>query len=77
MWLGVASQKQGKIDEAVKYYEKAAKDLPLDFRPYGLAGVMLAEKQRCTEAKKYLLNVFGRGGKTADIISAMQACGIQ
>ena len=76
LWLGVAYQKQGQTDSAVEYYEKASKDLPLDFRPYGLAGVMLAEEKRCTEAKKYLLNVFGRGGKTADIISAMQACGL-
>lgn len=77
LWLGIGYQQQGLVDKAVESYEKAAQDLPMDFRPYGLAGVMLAGEGRCDEAKTYLLNVFGRGGQTPDIVGAMEKCGLQ
>jgi tetratricopeptide (TPR) repeat protein len=77
LWLGIGYQQQGLVDKAIEFYDKAAKDLPMDFRPYGLAGVMLAGEGRCDEAKTYLLNVFGRGGQTPDIIEAMKKCGLQ
>ena len=60
LWLGIASERQGDIDEALRHYEQAAKDMPLDPRANAKAGMMLAEKGRCIEARPLLINVAGR-----------------
>ena len=60
LWLGIASERLGDVDGAMKHYEQAAKDMPLDPRANAKAGMMLAEKGRCAEAKPLLMNVAGR-----------------
>jgi hypothetical protein len=75
LWVGVSLEKQGKIDEAKKYYILANQDMPLDHRPNVLAGLMLANQDRCVEAKEFLLNVVKRIGATEPMIQqAIERC---
>ena len=55
LWLGIAAERLENIDEALRHYEQAAKDMPLDPRANAKAGMMLAEKGR-----PLLINVAGR-----------------
>ena len=75
LWVGISLEKQGNIDEAKKYYILANQDMPLDHRPNVLAGLMLANQDRCVEAKDFLLNVVKRIGTTEPMIQqAMERC---
>ena len=51
LWLGIAAERLGNVDQALRHYEQAAKDMPLDPRANAKAGMMLAEKGRCAEAR--------------------------
>ena len=75
LWLGIATERQGNIDDALRHYEQAAKDMPLDPRANAKAGMMLAEQGRCTEARPLLINVAGRlRGPDPSIQRAIQQC---
>lgn len=77
LWLAVGLQRQGKIDEAAKQYERARIALPSDIRPLYYAGVMLADAGRCTEAKGFLLNAAKRGARINPAIqTALAKCKI-
>ena len=62
LWLGVAHQRAGRIDEAVKHYDTATRTMAGDPRPWAMAGVMLWKAGRCPQARPYLINVARRGG---------------
>lgn len=62
LWLGVAHQRAGRIDEAVPHYDAATRSMAGDPRPWAMAGVMLWKAGRCPEARPYLINVARRGG---------------
>lgn len=62
LWLGVAHQRAGKVDEAVKHYDTATRTMAGDPRPWAMAGVMLWKAGRCPQARPYLINVARRGG---------------
>jgi len=62
LWLGVASQRAGRVDDAVGHYDTATRTMAGDPRPWAMAGVMLWKAGRCPEARPYLINVARRGG---------------
>ena len=77
LWLGFAWENQKDVDQAIKYYELASKQMPLDPRPNAMAGVLLAQEGRCDEARKFLLNVVKRqGSQDAKLRAALDSCEI-
>ena len=75
LWLGIAAERLGNVDQALRHYEQAAKDMPLDPRANAKAGMMLAEKGRCAEARPLLINVAGRMRRPDPSIQrAMEQC---
>jgi len=75
LWLGLAAEKAGDIDAAVRHYEAATRTMDGDLRPWGMAGVMLAKADRCREALPYLENVARRGGAAhPEVRSARERC---
>lgn len=78
LWMGTAAENLNQIDEAVKYYDRASSDMPVDPRPYARAGFMLAQADRCEEAKTYLVNLARRlGGVDPTLQEMMNKCGIR
>jgi arylsulfatase A-like enzyme/tetratricopeptide (TPR) repeat protein len=75
LWLGVAHERAGHIDEAKAAYELATRADPRDLRPWAMAGWMLYKADRCPEAWPFLVNVARRGG-SADpkVKEAVAAC---
>lgn len=75
LWLGVAHERAGHIDEAKVAYELATRADPRDLRPWAMAGWMLYKADRCPEAWPFLVNVARRGG-SADpkVKEAVAAC---
>ena len=75
LWLGLAAERAGDIDAAVRSYEAATRSMDGDLRPWGMAGVMLAKAGRCAEARPYLQNVSRRGGAGhPDVRAAVARC---
>ena len=61
LWKGVAYEKMGDVSRAVESYEQATQDLPKDLRAWARGGVLLAEHNRCKEARRFLSNAVLRG----------------
>jgi len=75
LWLGIASERLGKLEQALKHYEQARSDMPLDPRPTAKAALMLVEAKRCSEAMPLLVNVAKRlSGPEASIEKAIATC---
>ena len=78
LWTGIAAENLGLIEEAVQYYERASSDFACRSRPYARAGLMLANMNRCAEARKYLVNLAKRmGGVDPTLEDVMSKCGIR
>jgi arylsulfatase A-like enzyme/tetratricopeptide (TPR) repeat protein len=78
LWQGIAAQRIGNIDKATKYYQQAMKDMPSDLRAGAMAGMMLADLDRCDDARGFLINVAKRGAmEDRGIQSALQKCNIK
>jgi len=75
LWLGVAHERIGRIDDAVVHYRNATRSMPNDGRPWAMAGWMLYKADRCPEAWPFLVNVVKRGaGKDPKVAEATAAC---
>ena len=74
LWLGLAYERAGDIDLAVRHYEAATRTMDGDLRPWGLAGLMLARADRCAEALPFLVNVSKRGGGVTEVRDALARC---
>lgn len=75
LWLGVAHERSGDIDAAVKAYDTATRTMPGDARPWAMAGWMLYQADRCEEALPFLVNVARRGAANdPQIRQALSAC---
>jgi len=75
LWLGVAHERAGRIDEAAKHYRQATRSMPKDPRPWAMAGWMFYEAERCEEAWPFLVNVAKRGAaRDPKVAEAMRAC---
>ena len=61
LWKGIAYEKLGDVQRAVESYEQATQDLPKDLRAWARGGVLLAEQNRCEEARRFLSNAVLRG----------------
>jgi tetratricopeptide (TPR) repeat protein len=61
LWQGISYERLKQIDNAVSYYDQATQDMPQDLRAWARAGVLLAENNRCTEARRFLSNAILRG----------------
>jgi tetratricopeptide (TPR) repeat protein len=75
LWLGVAAEKQGRVDLALKYYDAASRRLVGDVRPWLRAGLLLQEAGRCEEAMPWLVNASKRGaGRDPGLAAAVAQC---
>ena len=75
LWLGVANERGGRIDQAKKHYEDATKSMPGDPRPWAMAGWMLYKADRCDEAMPFLINIARRGAaRDPKVAEAVKAC---
>ena len=75
LWLGVANERAGRIDQAVKHYRDATRTMPRDARPWAMAGWMLYQAQRCEEAWPFLVNVAKRGAsRDPKVAEALRGC---
>ena len=75
LWLGVAHERAGRVDMAVKHYRDATRSMPGDGRPWAMAGWMLYKADRCAEAWPFLVNVVKRGaGRDPKVAEATAAC---
>lgn len=61
LWKGIAYEKIGNIDRAVEFYERATQEIPNDLRAWARGGVVLAEHDRCPQARRFLSNAVLRG----------------
>ena len=78
LWQGIAAQRVGDISKAKRYFEQASKDAPQDLRPGAMAGMMLADADRCDEARAFLINVAKRGAvQDPGVQAALQKCNIR
>ena len=78
LWIGAGLQQAGRIDEARVAYDKAAKTMTRDHRPWAMSAWMLYKADRCEDARPYLVNLARRGlGRDAKIAEAIQACGLR
>ena len=78
LWLAMATERSGEIDQAISLYEKAAQKMTGDLRPWVFGGIMLVNANRCAEAKSFLVNA-ARRGAIADptVQAALQKCQIR
>jgi choline-sulfatase len=77
LWLGIASERSGDIDGALKHYSRATKEMGGDLRPWVMCGTMLASADRCAEARSFLVNAARRGAYSEpSVVAAFQRCGI-
>ena len=75
LWEGIAHEKMGAVESAVQAYEKATQEMPKDIRAWARGGVLLAEKNRCAEARRFLSNAMGRGAPVdSRMKEALQQC---
>lgn len=74
LWLGLAYERAGDVDSAVRHYEAATRTMDGDLRPWGLAGLMLARADRCAQALPFLVNVSKRGGAVPEVREALARC---
>ena len=75
LWLGVAHERAGRIDEAATHYRTATRTMPHDARPWAMAGWMLYQADRCEEAWPFLVNLLKRGaGKDPKVAEAAGRC---
>jgi Flp pilus assembly protein TadD len=75
LWLGVAHERAGRIDEATTHYRTATRTMPHDARPWAMAGWMLYKADRCEEAWPFLVNLLKRGaGKDPKVSEAAARC---
>ncbi|MDP6933939.1 MAG: sulfatase-like hydrolase/transferase, partial [Myxococcota bacterium] len=76
LWLAVAHDRAGRVDDALGHYQTAILRLPNDPRPLAMAGWMLYKADRCDEARPFLVNLARRGGgNDPKVREAMEACG--
>ena len=61
LWQAIAYEKQQQVDQAIAHYEQATQDMPNDLRAWARAGVLLAEHNKCPEARRFLKNAILRG----------------
>lgn len=75
MWMGVAAERSGQLDEAVEHYRRATRSMPNDARPWAMAAWMLYQAERCEEAWPFLVNLARRGAsRDPKVAEAMAAC---
>lgn len=74
LWLGVAYQKQGLIDEAVEAWKDQANLTPTDPRALVAAALLLVENDRCPDAMPLLMTLQHRGVRDARIGAAVDTC---
>ncbi len=75
LWEGIVHEKMGDVDLAVLSYERATQEMPKDLRAWARGGVLLAEKNRCKEARRFLSNAIGRGAPIdPQMKKALQQC---
>lgn len=75
LWLGIAHEKLGNVDEAVAAFTAQANATPGDVRPTVAAGMLLAEKQRCGDALPFLMTALQRGVREQRVRKAYEECG--
>jgi arylsulfatase A-like enzyme/Flp pilus assembly protein TadD len=75
LWLGIAHEKLGQIDEAVAAFSAQANATPGDVRPTVAAGMLLAENKRCADALPFLLTALQRGVREERVRKAYETCG--
>jgi tetratricopeptide (TPR) repeat protein len=75
LWKGIAYEKIGDVDRAVQFYELATQELPKDLRAWARGGVLLADHNRCAQARRFLSNAVLRGAPPdARMKEALKQC---
>lgn len=74
LWLGVAHQKLGQVDEAVEAWKKQANLTPDDPRALIQAALLLVENDRCGDAMPLLMTATQRRVRDARVQEAIKSC---